>query len=56
MKKVIQINNFKEAVKVTSSICHLRARDVYEEWLLNKGIQIDTDKKIDKQLLPTIKE
>ena len=51
MKKVIQINNFKETVKITGKICHLRARDVYEEWLLNKGIQIDTDKAVEMLIL-----
>jgi len=48
MKKVIQINNFKETVKVTSSICHNRARDVFEEWLLTRSLNVEI-KKVEKK-------
>lgn len=47
MKKVILINNFKEPVKIASNICHMRARDVYEEWLLS-SLNIE-NKKVEKK-------
>lgn len=49
MKKVILINNFKEPVKIASNICHMRARDVYEEWLLNKSSLNIENKKVEKK-------